>query len=382
MWLEADADVILRRVKRRADRPLLKTADPAGTIAALIEERYPVYRAADITIASRDVPHDKIVDECVDALHSICAAPIGRRGANPKRNPMTAPLTHSAAITVEVALGDRAYDIVIGRDVLGSLGERIAALRPGARTAIVTDRTVATHWLQAAEASLTGAGIAHSRIVVGEGEGSKTYAGLETGQRGADRREDRAQRSGRRARRRRGRRSRRLCGGDPAPRRRFRAGADLAAGAGRFLGRRQDRHQLAARQESARRVPPAGAGGGRHCGARHAVAARSSAPATPRWRNTALLGDEAFFAWLEANHAEIVCRRPRPRTCDRHLAAAPRRRSWRATSARPASARCSISATPSATRWKPRPASPTGCSTARASPSAWCWRRNSPPNSA
>jgi shikimate kinase len=69
LWLEADADVILRRVKRRADRPLLKTPDPAGTIAKLIAERYPVYRAADITIASRDVPHEKIVDECVAALH-------------------------------------------------------------------------------------------------------------------------------------------------------------------------------------------------------------------------------------------------------------------------------------------------------------------------
>ncbi|WP_420135044.1 shikimate kinase [Rhodopseudomonas sp.] len=78
MWLEAEADVILRRVKRRADRPLLKTPDPAGTIARLIEERYPVYRAADITIASRDVPHEKIVDECVAALHDyLCgdAAP-------------------------------------------------------------------------------------------------------------------------------------------------------------------------------------------------------------------------------------------------------------------------------------------------------------------
>ncbi|MCG6203964.1 shikimate kinase [Rhodopseudomonas sp. HC1] len=75
MWLEADADVILRRVKRRADRPLLKTPDPAGTIARLIEERHPVYRAADITIASRDVPHEKIVDECVAALHDyLCGA--------------------------------------------------------------------------------------------------------------------------------------------------------------------------------------------------------------------------------------------------------------------------------------------------------------------
>lgn len=61
---------------------------------------------------------------------------------------MTAPLKHSDPITVDVALGDRAYDIVIGRDVLQSLGERVAALRPGARAAIVTDRNVATHWLE------------------------------------------------------------------------------------------------------------------------------------------------------------------------------------------------------------------------------------------
>ncbi|MGO3927450.1 shikimate kinase [Rhodopseudomonas pseudopalustris] len=75
LWLEADADVILRRVKRRADRPLLKTPDPAGTIARLIDERYPVYRSADLTIASRDVPHEKIVDECVAALHGyLCSA--------------------------------------------------------------------------------------------------------------------------------------------------------------------------------------------------------------------------------------------------------------------------------------------------------------------
>src|SRR6202011_5213558 len=69
--------------------------------------------------------------------------------------------------------------IVIGRDVLQSLGGRIAALRPGARTAIVTDRHVAKHWLEKTEASLAAGGIATSRIIVEEGEGSKTYRGLE-----------------------------------------------------------------------------------------------------------------------------------------------------------------------------------------------------------
>jgi shikimate kinase len=70
IWLKADADIIMRRVRRRADRPLLRTADPAATVGRLISEREPVYGFADLTIASRDVPHEKIVDECIEALHA------------------------------------------------------------------------------------------------------------------------------------------------------------------------------------------------------------------------------------------------------------------------------------------------------------------------
>jgi 3-dehydroquinate synthase len=92
---------------------------------------------------------------------------------------MTVPLKNTDPITVDVALGDRAYDIVIGRDVLTSLGKRVAALRPGARTAIVTDRTVASHWLAKTEASLAEAGIATSHVIVEEGEASKSYAVLQ-----------------------------------------------------------------------------------------------------------------------------------------------------------------------------------------------------------
>ena len=92
---------------------------------------------------------------------------------------MTAPVKHPGATVVDVALGERTYDIVIGRNVLPSLGERIAAVGPGARAVIITDRNVARHWLQPTEATLAGAGIAASRIIVEEGEGSKTYAGLE-----------------------------------------------------------------------------------------------------------------------------------------------------------------------------------------------------------
>ena len=71
IWLKADADIIMRRVKRRADRPLLQTADPAATVGRLMREREPVYQHADLTIWSRDVPHEKIVDECLGALHAL-----------------------------------------------------------------------------------------------------------------------------------------------------------------------------------------------------------------------------------------------------------------------------------------------------------------------
>jgi 3-dehydroquinate synthase len=95
------------------------------------------------------------------------------------RNPAQATASREAQTIVNVGLGERAYDIVIGRGVLRSLGERIAALRPGVRTAIVTDRSVAGHWLAAAEASLKAANVPSSPIVVGEGEATKSYAMLE-----------------------------------------------------------------------------------------------------------------------------------------------------------------------------------------------------------
>ena len=82
IWLKADADIIMKRVKRRADRPLLQTADPAATVERLIREREPVYQHADLTIWSRDIPHEKIVDECIDALHTrLC----GKAAETPDR---------------------------------------------------------------------------------------------------------------------------------------------------------------------------------------------------------------------------------------------------------------------------------------------------------
>ncbi|WP_137042898.1 3-dehydroquinate synthase [Pseudolabrys sp. FHR47] len=94
---------------------------------------------------------------------------------------MTASLRQPATETiVPVALGNRAYDIVIGRDAIRTLGERIKALRPGARVAILTDENVARAHLARVKEILKASGIESTPIVVKPGEGSKSYATFET----------------------------------------------------------------------------------------------------------------------------------------------------------------------------------------------------------
>jgi len=77
IWLKAEFDVLMKRIKRRHDRPLLKTDDPGATLRKLMQERDPIYALADLTVQSRDVLHDKIVDEIVNAL----AGQLGVAGA-------------------------------------------------------------------------------------------------------------------------------------------------------------------------------------------------------------------------------------------------------------------------------------------------------------
>ena len=93
---------------------------------------------------------------------------------------MTAPLRSTDPITVNVALGDRAYDIVIGRGLLASLGTRIAALRPGAAALIVSDENVARHHLASAQAALRNANVRAGEIVFAAGEQAKSWRTFET----------------------------------------------------------------------------------------------------------------------------------------------------------------------------------------------------------
>ena len=68
IWLKADRELLLSRVKRRGGRPLLGTGDPAEVIDRLIAERYPIYAEAKIHIQSRDVAHDAVIDDILATL--------------------------------------------------------------------------------------------------------------------------------------------------------------------------------------------------------------------------------------------------------------------------------------------------------------------------
>jgi shikimate kinase len=68
IWLKADFDVLMRRVRKRSNRPLLQNPDPEGTMRRLMETRHPVYGLADLTVESHEAPHERVVNEVVTAL--------------------------------------------------------------------------------------------------------------------------------------------------------------------------------------------------------------------------------------------------------------------------------------------------------------------------
>jgi 3-dehydroquinate synthase len=92
---------------------------------------------------------------------------------------VTAPLRSGDPTIVNVDLDERSYEIVIGRNEMATLGARAAALKPGAKAAIVTDDTVARLHLEAAEAGLAAGGLTTHRIIVEAGEATKSFAGFE-----------------------------------------------------------------------------------------------------------------------------------------------------------------------------------------------------------
>ena len=92
---------------------------------------------------------------------------------------MSVPVRVNDPTVIEVALGGRAYSIFIGRDQLLSLGERISGLRPGSRVVIISDETVARHYLPTTQTALAVSGLDATCITVPAGESSKSFAVLE-----------------------------------------------------------------------------------------------------------------------------------------------------------------------------------------------------------
>lgn len=74
VWLKADLPLLVRRVGRRGNRPLLKAGDPETVLQNLMTTRYPIYAKADITVESREVPHEVIVCEIVSRLTNALIA--------------------------------------------------------------------------------------------------------------------------------------------------------------------------------------------------------------------------------------------------------------------------------------------------------------------
>ena len=158
--------MLLRRVRKRSNRPLLRTADPEATLRHLLDERSPIYALADMTIESHEGPDDAVVDAILERLRRRLAAP---------RDEAAAP-DRPALRQVDVALGARAYKILIGEGLVEAAGAHIARLAPGAQCAVVTDATVAALHLERLTRSLEGAGLKTSVIVCPPGEATKSYA--------------------------------------------------------------------------------------------------------------------------------------------------------------------------------------------------------------
>src|SRR5271166_87174 len=162
IWLKPDIEVLLARVRKKSNRPLLQTTDPERTLRQLLEERSPIYALADITVEGRDGPHESVVEMTL------------RRLAEKLRGPRV--LVAAERRKVEVMLGARAYTIIIGRGVIDEAGLEIASIAPGAKCAIVTDAHVAPLYLGRVEASLARAGLGSTSIVCPPGESTKSYA--------------------------------------------------------------------------------------------------------------------------------------------------------------------------------------------------------------
>ena len=83
VWLRADFDTLYQRVRRRNHRPLLQTDNPEKVLQELMDKRYPVYAKADLTVTTRNVPHEVVVGEIIEALANRLDVAANKRHETP-----------------------------------------------------------------------------------------------------------------------------------------------------------------------------------------------------------------------------------------------------------------------------------------------------------
>jgi shikimate kinase/3-dehydroquinate synthase len=185
VWLDADLKTLLKRVRRKNDRPLLQTEDPEETLRQLLEARRPLYELADLRVESREIPQDAMVDDTLAVLAAGLpmledlrqrAQSRGFAKAMTHLYPARAEGDARRQEIVRVALGGRSYDIIIGDGLLQRAGDYIAEIAPGAACAIITDENVARLHLPTVEQSLKDAGLRATIIIVPPGEASKSLS--------------------------------------------------------------------------------------------------------------------------------------------------------------------------------------------------------------
>ncbi len=162
VWLKAELDVLVRRCARRSHRPLLNQgSDLPTTLKRLMDLRYPVYAEADLTVESHDGPHERVVEAIV--------ARLGHHGGNEAETQIE---------TVPVELAGRSYDILVGRGLIADAGLRMKRYLKG-RAVVVTDETVAGLHLPALRSALAADGLGCEAVILPPGEETKSFARLE-----------------------------------------------------------------------------------------------------------------------------------------------------------------------------------------------------------
>ncbi len=207
VWLKAELPVLMKRVSKRDNRPLLRLADPEAVMRNLMTTRYPIYALADLVVQSRDVPHDQIVSEVIEAIKrsEVLKAPQPDRNSGHNQTMLergvtaalvsatanaTADQSTPASIqrskpildqrnTVPVHLPGREYNCLIGPGLMADAGRLISERFGPVKCAIVTDENVAAHHAMSLEAALRNSNLHAGTIVLPAGEATKSFRELQ-----------------------------------------------------------------------------------------------------------------------------------------------------------------------------------------------------------